>query len=60
MVLWENYDTATGRDLNTDFFAISPALLNLDLREMGFTAKSPFMWCYRISRRVYMKTVEHW
>lgn len=52
-VLSESYDFVTGRNLNTDFFSVSPALLILDLTEMGFTAKGP-----GISRRVYMKSVK--
>lgn len=42
MALWKNYDLATGRNMNTDFFSIKPAFLSLALTEMGFTAKSPF------------------
>lgn len=36
--LWENFDLAPGRNLNTDLFPVSPALLILDLTEQKWVS----------------------
>ena len=39
MDFWENFDLATGRNLNTNLFFISPALIILDQTEQKWVSQ---------------------
>ena len=55
---WENFDLATGRNMNIDLFIISPALGILDLTEQKWVFQQKGNLKLQDIKGVYIKCIE--